>query len=415
MLTTFLPLVQSLDIAFGRMPLSHAKDESNASTLPDPELNPLLNPLLAAHMGRWAEVYFTTPPEKRGQAIAELLRELQSAPSQGETPFEDANQPLQEKSGPAIPADAVPVGAELLLTCPVCAHTNPIDQLFCGMCGAAMVAGLGKVRGPQAAEDSPTIARRSIEYESSVKADSLKHAMEPAAEAATASEPDAAPDGPQPYFPSIGAESEPAPNRYGPYLGTVLAILLVVVVYMAWRGIKAISGRPESAPAAISSPASPAQAAPADSVTPKAEPGNPHGQGDDSSASPQRGKKTAQPKPTRHQSADAEPASQLVTPAAGSSPLTPETSGGDDYANAQKYLNGAPGAARDSKEAALWLWKAVGKGNLAASLALSELYLRGDGVAKNCDQARLLLDAAARKGSRAAAERLKNLQAFGCE
>jgi hypothetical protein len=47
------------------------------STLPSPELNPLLNPVLGAHMGRWAEVYFTAPPEKREEAVLELLRELQ--------------------------------------------------------------------------------------------------------------------------------------------------------------------------------------------------------------------------------------------------------------------------------------------------------------------------------------------------
>jgi len=46
---------------------------------------------------------------------------------------------------------------------------------------------------------------------------------------------------------------------------------------------------------------------------------------------------------------------------------------------------------------------------------LSDLYLRGDGVPKSCDQARLLLDAVARKGKASAAERLRNLQAFGCQ
>jgi TPR repeat protein len=78
-------------------------------------------------------------------------------------------------------------------------------------------------------------------------------------------------------------------------------------------------------------------------------------------------------------------------------------------------LSGNHGMTRDSREAAQWLWKAVGKGNLAATMALSDLYLRGDGVPKNCDQARLLLDAAARKGGTTAAQRLRNLQAFGCE
>jgi len=82
---------------------------------------------------------------------------------------------------------------------------------------------------------------------------------------------------------------------------------------------------------------------------------------------------------------------------------------------AEKYLNGGPGAARDSRQAATWLWKAVGKKNLTATMLLSDLYLRGDGVPKNCDQARLLLDAAGRKGATAAAERLRNLQAFGCQ
>jgi hypothetical protein len=61
------------------MTVAQPTEESDATTLPDPELNPLLNPLLAAHMGRWAEVYFTNPPEKRGQAVAELLRELENS------------------------------------------------------------------------------------------------------------------------------------------------------------------------------------------------------------------------------------------------------------------------------------------------------------------------------------------------
>ena len=82
---------------------------------------------------------------------------------------------------------------------------------------------------------------------------------------------------------------------------------------------------------------------------------------------------------------------------------------------AEKYLKGGPGVAPDSGEAVKWLWKAIGKQNLAATMVLSDLFLRGDGVVKNCDQARVLLQSAARKGGTAAAERLRNLQAFGCE
>jgi TPR repeat protein len=82
---------------------------------------------------------------------------------------------------------------------------------------------------------------------------------------------------------------------------------------------------------------------------------------------------------------------------------------------AEQYLNGSRGGSANSGQAAQWLWKAVAKGNTAATMTLSDLYLRGDGVTKSCDQARLLLDVAARKGQTAAAQRLRNLRAFGCQ
>ena len=67
------------------------------------------------------------------------------------------------------------------------------------------------------------------------------------------------------------------------------------------------------------------------------------------------------------------------------------------------------------KEAARWLWKAMAKHNGEAALLLADLYLKGDGVSQNCDQARILLDTAARRGIAGAGERLRNLQAFGCQ
>jgi len=102
--------------------------------------------------------------------------------------------------------------------------------------------------------------------------------------------------------------------------------------------------------------------------------------------------------------------------AANSATVAPGQSGAEELATAQKYLSGgSAGSTRDNRQAAEWLWKAVGKGNLSATLVLSDLYLRGNGVPKSCDQARLLLDAAARKGKTAAADRLRNLRAFGCQ
>jgi TPR repeat protein len=99
----------------------------------------------------------------------------------------------------------------------------------------------------------------------------------------------------------------------------------------------------------------------------------------------------------------------------GNSPAsTAEQNGSEELQRAQKYLDGF-GSRRDTQQAVPWLWRAVAKQNATATMLLSDLYLRGDGVAKNCDQARLLLDAAARKGNPAAAERLRNLKSFGCQ
>jgi TPR repeat protein len=69
---------------------------------------------------------------------------------------------------------------------------------------------------------------------------------------------------------------------------------------------------------------------------------------------------------------------------------------------------------RDSSEAAKLLWKAVGKQNATAALLLSGLYLHGDGVPRSCDQARLLLIAAARRGAPQAAQQLRDLESQGC-
>jgi TPR repeat protein len=89
--------------------------------------------------------------------------------------------------------------------------------------------------------------------------------------------------------------------------------------------------------------------------------------------------------------------------------------GTEELAMALSYLDGTGGQERNHSEAAKWLWKSVAKQNADATLVLSDLYLKGDGVGKNCDQARILLDAAARKGMKQAGDRLRHLQAFGCQ
>jgi hypothetical protein len=61
------------------------------------------------------------------------------------------------------------------------------------------------------------------------------------------------------------------------------------------------------------------------------------------------------------------------------------------------------------------LWAAVEKGNMNAEVALADLYRRGRGVTRNCTQARVLLSAAAQKGSGEARKELDELAREGCE
>ena len=84
------------------------------STLPPPELNPLVNPLLAENMGRWAQVYFTSPPEKREHAVQELLRELgaeHSARAEATVALSSSVAPAEET---AVNGQALALAAQLV-------------------------------------------------------------------------------------------------------------------------------------------------------------------------------------------------------------------------------------------------------------------------------------------------------------
>jgi hypothetical protein len=70
---------------------------------------------------------------------------------------------------------------------------------------------------------------------------------------------------------------------------------------------------------------------------------------------------------------------------------------------------------RSEGESVASLWDAVQGGSVAAEMSLAEHFARGDGVAKNCDQARVLLKAAAGKGNREARLRLYQLESGGCQ
>src|SRR5262249_8028597 len=61
------------------------------------------------------------------------------------------------------------------------------------------------------------------------------------------------------------------------------------------------------------------------------------------------------------------------------------------------------------------LWGAVQAGSVSAEVSLAERFVRGAGVNKNCDQAKVLMKAAADKGNREARLRLYELETQGCQ
>ena len=60
------------------------------------------------------------------------------------------------------------------------------------------------------------------------------------------------------------------------------------------------------------------------------------------------------------------------------------------------------------------LWKAVGEGNTTAEIALAQLYLTGNGAPKSCEQARVLLSAASKKGNAEATRQYRRLLSTAC-
>jgi len=412
--------------------LSSTGESSESSrTLPRAELNPLLNPLLASHMGRWAEVYFTSPPEKREEAILELLRELEesagnvSAPPVPEHEAPEATQYFSPVHGNGESAASV---EQHLVSCQRCGHDNPMTHQFCGMCGSSLTA----ATGGESKADSPY-----GQHEGEMESNESTLPFQPASQAAPESyvdesRPPEDESQPDPYDLSMlqglrereiddyeYEERSSTPYRY--YIGGVLAILLLLLGYLSWRSGRMSQGSHQASapPAAAPANRAPAQASPPQTIS--AAPSSPlkvsqHA----ASLANANVAQTSTPQAPASASLRAAGSDQNSALAATSStsaatePQLTSSSGTEELAMAQRYLSGGNGQERDTTEAVKWLWKAMAKHNGPAALQLADLYLKGDGVSKNCDQARVLLDSAARRGMAAAGERLRNLQAFGC-
>lgn len=380
-------------------------DESGKSRTATPELNPLLNPLLNKNLGRWAEVYFKCPADRRDEAVVQLLQELEREDSQSRAggSFGSEQSPGDTASGAESSRFAV---ENLPVDCPSCGFAARPNQKYCGRCGAKLIS------------PAPTVTHiAEAEREPDPQLVSHKPDMEPPAnwrpiEPAAATEP----AGIEPDFLSV-QESRPFWYSYRFYIGTVLAVVLGLLGYMAWRGSQNSSSGiklPEQAPAAASAP-SPAATIPQEPTQSEATP-QPSAPGPAKPA--EETQKTAERAPTPTAAPADQPKETPVTPMEGvSKPPVAEpasVNGSQELATAKEYLDGNGGKSPDNAQAVEWLWKSVSKRNTEATVLLGRLYLRGEGVAKNCDQGRILLDAAARKGSKDAAFTLQHLQAFSC-
>jgi hypothetical protein len=100
---------------------------------------------------------------------------------------------------------------------------------------------------------------------------------------------------------------------------------------------------------------------------------------------------------------------------ATTAPTEPAPEAGQtEYSEAIRILGGNEANSR-LPEAVRLLWISVEKGNSSAEVTLAGLYKEGRGVKKNCEQTRVLLSAAARKGNALAQKNLQQFIREGCE
>jgi hypothetical protein len=508
-------------------------------TLPSPELNPLTNPVLGRNMGRWAEVYFTSPPEKREQAVQELLRELERDSPVGEAAAQATAVPSEpDEAGHTFPSADFPAHSaenssatssttsaatnsetsaatssdysevspglaaplrEEFIQCRSCGRLALVEQKFCGACGTPLpvresapgngagaqasgapepgrlepAAQSGRVGEEKLGEDEKIGEekfddRKFADQEDDQSGDQKIDLLPVPVESVLHERQLIWAQGVKPVTddaPRLFLEQQRARQRRSRWLmGAALAILVGTLFYVGAHGTTAwlrahegaqnaagkgdsVSGRtPTSlggasggsslagsslAGSASGGSSKPAQTANRDDVTPAVvvHALSPTPAGYSPARQDKRQDDKRNPAAPNGPGAGASTQPSNAPTNAGNEKLNPpgdrsvsdhaladhRGQGAEELAIAETYLSGTQGKARDSSEAAQWLWKAVGKENAAAALLLSDLYIAGDGVPRNCDQAHLLLDAAARKGVQGAGERIRDLPKLGCQ
>jgi hypothetical protein len=367
-------------------------EEPDTTEQPKSDLNPLLNPVLEENLGRWAQVYFTNPPEKRERAVMDLLRELETR-----TPEQAAELPGPE----SVNRNAGPNPEKM--QCTICNAENLPEQRFCGFCGTPLRAQRVPAAEPsQSAPNGMSFLGLSSAPSAPPESD-LAFLREKSFE--------------QSYY-----EPESGTHRAG-YIITALILLIAGIGYLNWPVVRA------HVPAAWQPWAQRRTAA---TVAPPTSTKLPEAAARDSAPVNPSPTMPAQPSPQATAGVRQEPpvaalANTQHTPASASADSTAgkvklasdahashvaAADGTQELLVAQHYLHEGSTPANNA-EAARWLWKSVGKQNPQAALLLANMYARGDGVSKSCDQARILLGAAAKKGAPGAAANLRNLES-GC-
>lgn len=385
------------------MPAPPEDDRKPTENIHEADLNPMTNTLLAQNMGRWAEVYFTTPPEKRDQAVQDLLRELKTGergPRQTptETPITATEEEIlnakakllelekkraqpnsSQNAAVTAPALIEPPATEVLV-CPACLSKNKAHQRFCGLCGFSFTADRDaehQAQAPPPSSSSPTAEpmREGNDW-SWLHEKNLSELGHP--------------------------QEESGAWKY--VLVLLLLLAACIAGYLWWRNNVRSNGVSGSSPS-VQTETEKESSSTADRENSKSE----------LSRVPDRADmKATEP---HHDTSGTPPSTSPASEPTSSSHSTPAHAQGSvdeqglrELEKARDYLEGR-GVPKDSTLAAKWLWKSVAKQNTEAAVILSQLYVSGNGVPKSCDQARLLLTAVAGKGSDGARQQLKDVVA----
>lgn len=378
------------------------RDPDGKGILRDPDLNPMTNPTLARNLGKWAQVYFTTPPEQRDRAISKLLSDLETSAgahsvdraASGNTPAKDDRDTQATDSTRDGTSD---------LVCLRCHRRNTPQQWFCGYCGSSLrgndlKSGRAELHVASPRDESRTLTSSSAHGPSSRMSDAQQTDLEWLRERSLSS------------FRTDHHSS----HSFRTLLICALLMGLGGFVYFRWSNTNDVLPAPKhalsTATAALPQAATKVELS-SSAVTPVSN--NPPARSFSEQEHPAKKYEAPQAitapseSPASAQGEEKDSEVRTAAPIAGDS-------GDRELAIAQTFLErGAK--PRNASEAAKWLWISVSKHNTAALVLLADLYERGDGVIKSCDQAEVLLTAGSKRGCVEAAQKLRNLQSSGCK